>query len=158
MWVRKTQRNKNRPSFLHLQLSTAVALVSLHTCALLTLDFFHFQIGTRFAREQDPLPYLVSQPLPWQVHSVSRRSSKAEEVSQKQNLRKSVRKTPFSFSRITYKSWLYWPARCSTRGSLLFNTQRQLDSACERVSLVTCSAFVFSFSEEDCQGNQGRRY
>ncbi|XP_074534754.1 uncharacterized protein LOC141797348 [Halichoeres trimaculatus] len=38
-------------------------------------------IGTRFAREQDPLPYLVSQPLPWQVHSVShsRRSSKAEE-------------------------------------------------------------------------------
>ncbi|CAJ1065441.1 uncharacterized protein LOC127361947 isoform X1 [Xyrichtys novacula] len=38
-------------------------------------------IGTRFAREQDPLPYLVSQPLPWQVHSVShsRRGSKAEE-------------------------------------------------------------------------------
>ncbi|XP_041667544.1 uncharacterized protein LOC121525561 isoform X1 [Cheilinus undulatus] len=38
-------------------------------------------IGTRFARQQDPLPYLVSQPLPWQVHSVShsRRSSKAEE-------------------------------------------------------------------------------
>uniref|UniRef100_A0A3Q3GVV0 Secreted protein n=1 Tax=Labrus bergylta TaxID=56723 RepID=A0A3Q3GVV0_9LABR len=38
-------------------------------------------IGTRFSRQPDPLPYLVSQPLPWQVHSVShsRRSSKAEE-------------------------------------------------------------------------------
>ncbi|AWO98992.1 Hypothetical protein SMAX5B_013345 [Scophthalmus maximus] len=38
-------------------------------------------IGVRFAREEDPLPYMVSQPLPWQVHSVShsRRSSKAEE-------------------------------------------------------------------------------
>lgn len=44
---------------------------------------FHFQIGARFAREQEPLPYVVSQPLPWQVHSVSlsRRSSKADEVS-----------------------------------------------------------------------------
>ncbi|XP_069003419.1 uncharacterized protein [Embiotoca jacksoni] len=38
-------------------------------------------IGVRFARQQDPLPYIVSQPLPWQIHSVShsRRSSKAEE-------------------------------------------------------------------------------
>ncbi|XP_039865579.1 uncharacterized protein LOC120720041 isoform X2 [Simochromis diagramma] len=38
-------------------------------------------IGARFTREQDPLPYVVSQPLPWQVHSVSlsRRSSKADE-------------------------------------------------------------------------------
>ncbi|XP_051814211.1 uncharacterized protein LOC127536872 [Acanthochromis polyacanthus] len=38
-------------------------------------------IGVRFARQQEPLPYMVSQPLPWQVHSVShsRRSSKAEE-------------------------------------------------------------------------------
>uniref|UniRef100_A0A3B4VJE3 Secreted protein n=1 Tax=Seriola dumerili TaxID=41447 RepID=A0A3B4VJE3_SERDU len=38
-------------------------------------------IGVRFARQQDPLPYMVSQPLPWQIHSVShsRRSSKAEE-------------------------------------------------------------------------------
>ncbi|KAM6933436.1 uncharacterized protein FYW49_001820 isoform 2-T2 [Xenentodon cancila] len=38
-------------------------------------------IGTRFARQEEPLPYMVSQPLPWQVHSVShsRRSSKAEE-------------------------------------------------------------------------------
>ncbi|XP_054459548.1 uncharacterized protein LOC129095172 isoform X2 [Anoplopoma fimbria] len=38
-------------------------------------------IGVRFARKQDPLPYMLSQPLPWQVHSVShsRRSSKAEE-------------------------------------------------------------------------------
>ncbi|XP_062241279.1 uncharacterized protein LOC133951384 isoform X2 [Platichthys flesus] len=38
-------------------------------------------IGVRFARQQEPLPYMLSQPLPWQVHSVShsRRSSKAEE-------------------------------------------------------------------------------
>ncbi|XP_062417156.1 uncharacterized protein LOC119214703 isoform X2 [Pungitius pungitius] len=38
-------------------------------------------IGVRFARQQDPLPYRVSQPLPWQIHSVShsRRSSKADE-------------------------------------------------------------------------------
>ncbi|XP_056139340.1 uncharacterized protein LOC130115626 [Lampris incognitus] len=38
-------------------------------------------IGARFARQQDPLPYLVAQPLPWQVHSVShrRRSSKSDE-------------------------------------------------------------------------------
>uniref|UniRef100_A0A3P8SWG7 Secreted protein n=1 Tax=Amphiprion percula TaxID=161767 RepID=A0A3P8SWG7_AMPPE len=38
-------------------------------------------IGMRFAQQQEPLPYMVSQPLPWQVHSVShsRRSSKAEE-------------------------------------------------------------------------------
>ncbi|XP_041851190.1 uncharacterized protein LOC121646339 isoform X1 [Melanotaenia boesemani] len=38
-------------------------------------------IGSRFARQEEPLPYMVSQPLPWQVHSVShsRRSSKAEE-------------------------------------------------------------------------------
>lgn len=44
---------------------------------------FHFQVAVRFARQQDPLPYMVSQPLPWQVHSVShsRRSSKADEVS-----------------------------------------------------------------------------
>ncbi|KAK9520874.1 hypothetical protein VZT92_020733 [Zoarces viviparus] len=38
-------------------------------------------IGVRFARQRDPLPYIVSQPLPWQVHSVShsRRSSKTDE-------------------------------------------------------------------------------
>uniref|UniRef100_A0A3B3V419 Uncharacterized protein n=2 Tax=Poecilia TaxID=8080 RepID=A0A3B3V419_9TELE len=38
-------------------------------------------IGVRFAQKDEPLPYMVSQPLPWQVHSVShsRRSSKAEE-------------------------------------------------------------------------------
>ncbi|XP_061576324.1 uncharacterized protein LOC133442364 isoform X2 [Cololabis saira] len=38
-------------------------------------------IGARFARQDEPLPYMVSQPLPWQIHSVShsRRSSKAEE-------------------------------------------------------------------------------
>lgn len=46
-------------------------------------DFFVLQIGVRFAQEEDTVPYMVSQPLPWQVHSVShsRRSSKAEEVS-----------------------------------------------------------------------------
>ncbi|KAG7238738.1 hypothetical protein INR49_031254 [Caranx melampygus] len=39
-------------------------------------------IGVRFARQQEPIPYMVSQPLPWQVHSVShsRRTSKAEET------------------------------------------------------------------------------
>ncbi|XP_057694640.1 uncharacterized protein LOC130917344 isoform X1 [Corythoichthys intestinalis] len=39
-------------------------------------------IGEHFCREQEPLPYMVSQPLPWQVHSVShsRRSSKADEL------------------------------------------------------------------------------
>lgn len=38
-------------------------------------------IGAQFAQQEEPLPYMVSQPLPWQVHSVShsRRSSKAEE-------------------------------------------------------------------------------
>ncbi|XP_077579528.1 uncharacterized protein LOC144200989 [Stigmatopora nigra] len=38
-------------------------------------------IGDAFSREDEPLPYMVSQPLPWQVHSVShsRRSSKADE-------------------------------------------------------------------------------
>ncbi|XP_037835567.1 uncharacterized protein LOC119617699 [Kryptolebias marmoratus] len=38
-------------------------------------------IGIQFARKPEPLPYMVSQPLPWQVHSVShsRKSSKAEE-------------------------------------------------------------------------------
>uniref|UniRef100_A0A8C6M507 Uncharacterized protein n=1 Tax=Nothobranchius furzeri TaxID=105023 RepID=A0A8C6M507_NOTFU len=40
-------------------------------------------IGFQFARKPEPLPYMVSQPLPWQVHSVSlsRKSSRAEEVS-----------------------------------------------------------------------------
>ncbi|XP_068174154.1 uncharacterized protein [Antennarius striatus] len=39
-------------------------------------------IGVHFGRQEDPMPYMVSQPLPWQVHSVShcRRSSKADEV------------------------------------------------------------------------------
>ncbi|XP_037553074.1 uncharacterized protein LOC119429535 [Nematolebias whitei] len=38
-------------------------------------------IGIQFSHKREPLPYMVSQPLPWQVHSVShsRRSSKAEE-------------------------------------------------------------------------------
>uniref|UniRef100_A0A673B160 Uncharacterized protein n=1 Tax=Sphaeramia orbicularis TaxID=375764 RepID=A0A673B160_9TELE len=44
---------------------------------------FVLLISVRFAPQQDPLPYMVSQPLPWQVHSVShsRKSSKADEVS-----------------------------------------------------------------------------
>ncbi|XP_072547411.1 uncharacterized protein [Salminus brasiliensis] len=43
---------------------------------------FHLpQLGVRWVRQQDALPYMVSQPLPWQVHYVShsRRGSKAEE-------------------------------------------------------------------------------
>ncbi|KAM4589360.1 uncharacterized protein V3H82_003490 isoform 1-T1 [Fundulus diaphanus] len=38
-------------------------------------------ISVRLAQQEEPLPYMISQPLPWQVHSVShsRRSSKAEE-------------------------------------------------------------------------------
>uniref|UniRef100_A0A8C7XEI7 Uncharacterized protein n=1 Tax=Oryzias sinensis TaxID=183150 RepID=A0A8C7XEI7_9TELE len=45
-------------------------------------------IGTMFAPQEEPLRYMVSQPLPWQVHSVShsRKSSKAEEVSQKKTV------------------------------------------------------------------------
>uniref|UniRef100_A0AAY4CRC3 Uncharacterized protein n=1 Tax=Denticeps clupeoides TaxID=299321 RepID=A0AAY4CRC3_9TELE len=41
------------------------------------------QLGVRWVRQPEPLPYMVSQPLPWQVHSVShsRRGSRAEEVS-----------------------------------------------------------------------------
>ncbi|XP_075999549.1 uncharacterized protein LOC142992883 isoform X2 [Genypterus blacodes] len=42
----------------------------------------------RFAQQQEPLPYLVSQPLPWQVHSVShsRRSSKADEFDRRNSM------------------------------------------------------------------------
>ncbi|XP_059371154.1 uncharacterized protein LOC132108463 [Carassius carassius] len=29
------------------------------------------QLGVRWVRQQQPLPYMVSQPLPWQVHYVS---------------------------------------------------------------------------------------
>ncbi|KAF6736877.1 hypothetical protein FQA47_014092 [Oryzias melastigma] len=38
-------------------------------------------IGTMFAPQEEPLRYMVSQPLPWQVQSVShsRKSSKADE-------------------------------------------------------------------------------
>ncbi|MEQ2204272.1 hypothetical protein XENOCAPTIV_010706 [Xenoophorus captivus] len=38
-------------------------------------------IGVQFAQQEEPLPYMISQPLPWQVHSVShsRKTSKAEE-------------------------------------------------------------------------------
>ncbi|KAL4647318.1 hypothetical protein GN956_G7887 [Arapaima gigas] len=40
------------------------------------------QFGLRWVR-QERLPYMVSQPMPWQVHYVSqsRRSSRADEVS-----------------------------------------------------------------------------
>ncbi|XP_034147796.1 uncharacterized protein LOC117594407 isoform X1 [Esox lucius] len=31
------------------------------------------KIGVRFTRNDPPLPFLVSQPLPWQVHHVSQR-------------------------------------------------------------------------------------
>lgn len=61
---------------------------------------FHSQIGSHFAREEDPVPYMVSQPLPWQVHSVShsRRSSKAEEVCPHQTLYK-------VYLVCTYQQW-----------------------------------------------------
>lgn len=58
-------------------------IYSVFTDLCAKADFFVLQIGVRFAREEDAVPYMVSQPLPWQVHSVShsRKSSKAEEVS-----------------------------------------------------------------------------
>ncbi|XP_073674280.1 uncharacterized protein [Garra rufa] len=39
------------------------------------------QLGVRWVRQQEPLPYMVSQPLPWQVHYVShsRKGSRSEE-------------------------------------------------------------------------------
>ncbi|XP_051521101.1 uncharacterized protein LOC127421917 isoform X2 [Myxocyprinus asiaticus] len=39
------------------------------------------QLGIRWVRQPEPLPYMVSQPLPWQVHNVSqgRRRSRTEE-------------------------------------------------------------------------------
>ncbi|XP_051962855.1 uncharacterized protein LOC127629689 [Xyrauchen texanus] len=39
------------------------------------------QLGIRWVRQPEPLPYMVSQPLPWQVHYVSqsRRGSRTEE-------------------------------------------------------------------------------
>uniref|UniRef100_A0A8C7JS35 Uncharacterized protein n=1 Tax=Oncorhynchus kisutch TaxID=8019 RepID=A0A8C7JS35_ONCKI len=41
------------------------------------------KIGVLFARSDPPLPFLVTHPLPWQVHHVSqkRRSSATAEVS-----------------------------------------------------------------------------
>lgn len=64
--------------------SVQLSFLVFHPLTLtMTQMFFYLQIGSRFARQEDPVPYMVSQPLPWQVHSVShsRRSSKAEEVS-----------------------------------------------------------------------------
>ncbi|XP_034025154.1 uncharacterized protein LOC117509532 isoform X1 [Thalassophryne amazonica] len=45
-------------------------------------------IGVRFVQPQEPLPYMVSQPLPWQVHSVShsRRSSKIDEFDRRNSM------------------------------------------------------------------------
>ncbi|XP_048119908.1 uncharacterized protein LOC125307843 isoform X2 [Alosa alosa] len=39
------------------------------------------QLGVRWGKEPEPLPYMLSQPIPWQIHSVSnsRRGSRAEE-------------------------------------------------------------------------------
>ncbi|XP_057207681.1 uncharacterized protein LOC130565121 isoform X3 [Triplophysa rosa] len=39
------------------------------------------QLGVRWICQQEPLPYMVSQPLPWQIHYVSqsRRGSRTEE-------------------------------------------------------------------------------
>ncbi|KAK1899786.1 Calmodulin regulator protein PCP4 [Dissostichus eleginoides] len=55
-------------------------LVTMLTAMYLVVKVVE-SIGVRFARQEDPLPYILSQPLPWQVHSVShsRRSSKADE-------------------------------------------------------------------------------
>ncbi|KAJ4935496.1 hypothetical protein JOQ06_017028 [Pogonophryne albipinna] len=55
-------------------------LVTMLTAMYLVVKVVE-SIGVRFAWQEDPLPYIVSQPLPWQVHSVShsRRSSKADE-------------------------------------------------------------------------------
>ncbi|XP_062329182.1 uncharacterized protein LOC134029175 isoform X1 [Osmerus eperlanus] len=56
-------------------------------------------LGMRFARQPDPLPFMVSQPLPWQVHSVShsRRSSRTEEYEgQRRNSMGVYRKNFFS--------------------------------------------------------------
>ncbi|KAK5904717.1 hypothetical protein CesoFtcFv8_006252 [Champsocephalus esox] len=55
-------------------------LVTMLTAMYLVVKVVE-SIGVRFAWQEDSLPYIVSQPLPWQVHSVShsRRSSKADE-------------------------------------------------------------------------------
>ncbi|XP_067307901.1 uncharacterized protein [Pseudorasbora parva] len=39
------------------------------------------QLGVRWVRQPEPLPYVLSQPLPWQVHNVShsRKGSRSEE-------------------------------------------------------------------------------
>ncbi|XP_042564694.1 uncharacterized protein LOC122133177 [Clupea harengus] len=39
------------------------------------------QVGLRWGRQPAPLPYMLAQPIPWQIHSVSssRRGSRAEE-------------------------------------------------------------------------------
>ncbi|KAL7849549.1 hypothetical protein SRHO_G00211720 [Serrasalmus rhombeus] len=55
-------------------------LVSMLTALYMMMRLAE-QLGVRCVRQQDALPYVVSQPLPWQVHYVShsRRGSKAEE-------------------------------------------------------------------------------
>nr|XP_055051992.1 uncharacterized protein LOC129437722 [Misgurnus anguillicaudatus] len=46
------------------------------------------QLGVRWVRQQEPLPYMVSQPLPWQVHCVSqsRRGSRTEEGQRRNSI------------------------------------------------------------------------
>uniref|UniRef100_A0A671W6J8 Uncharacterized protein n=1 Tax=Sparus aurata TaxID=8175 RepID=A0A671W6J8_SPAAU len=69
---------------------------------LLCLLMIVSSIGVRFARQEDPLPYMVSQPLPWQIHSVShsRRGSKAEEVSSERHHQ------PYKKKTLNIKTWL----------------------------------------------------
>uniref|UniRef100_A0A3B4A4S0 Uncharacterized protein n=1 Tax=Periophthalmus magnuspinnatus TaxID=409849 RepID=A0A3B4A4S0_9GOBI len=45
--------------------------------------FVYLQISLHFERKPEPLPYMVSQPLPWQIHSVShsRKNSRVDEVN-----------------------------------------------------------------------------
>uniref|UniRef100_A0A3B1IT43 Uncharacterized protein n=1 Tax=Astyanax mexicanus TaxID=7994 RepID=A0A3B1IT43_ASTMX len=55
-------------------------LVSMLTALYMMMRLAE-QLGVRLVRQPDALPYMVSQPLPWQVHYVShsRRGSKADE-------------------------------------------------------------------------------
>lgn len=76
VWFKMAKSSLEGPQGVQYDVSTGADLVWTDWPFLL-------QIGVRFSREEDTVPYMVSQPLPWQVHSVShsRRSSKAEEVS-----------------------------------------------------------------------------
>uniref|UniRef100_A0A667YPL0 Uncharacterized protein n=1 Tax=Myripristis murdjan TaxID=586833 RepID=A0A667YPL0_9TELE len=83
-------------------------------------------IGARLGRQDDePLPYVVSQPLPWQVHSVShsRKNSKADEVSHP------MFPVLFTIRRMSSNG---------ERALTVNSSADKLDSACEHLSLVTC--------------------